>query len=290
MVGDARDSVVEARDSGFRIRDSQPQPHAKAGGSAPRPALGVSYESPTPNPEPRSVSQTPNPDPVPILIAEHITLADARGVTKIADASFAVHGGEIVGIAAAEGEGQHELLLALAGRWPVVRGTLTLPAVVGFVPEDRQRDALVLDFSLYENVALRGAGSRRGRMVWRDIRAETKGLLVAFDILAPSVRTAAGTLSGGNQQKLVFAREMAAAPRVLVAENPTRGLDVQATAAVHGRLRAARDRGTAVVLYASDLDEVLALADRVLVVAGRTVREVPVDRSAVGQAMVGVGA
>jgi general nucleoside transport system ATP-binding protein len=213
-------------------------------------------------------------------------------VTVIADGSFSVASGEIVGIAALEGQGQHELLRAIAGRHPLAAGRIDAPASVGFIPEDRQRDGLILDFPLYENVALRGAGERRGRIAWLAVRDRTRRLLATYDVRAPSETVLAETLSGGNQQKLVLARELAVsadtAATALVAENPTRGLDIQATAAVHDRLRAARDAGMAIVLYASDLDEVLALADRVLVVAQHQVREVRGDRAVVGRAMLGL--
>jgi general nucleoside transport system ATP-binding protein len=159
---------------------------------------------------------------------------------------------------------------------------------VGFVPEDRQRDALVLEFPLYENVALRGAGARRGRVAWRRIREETRQLLAAFDVRATDDTVQVATLSGGNQQKLVLGRELTAGPAALVVENPSRGLDIQATAAIHERLVDARNRGCAVMFYASDVDEVLSLADRVLVVAQGTVREVARDRDAAGRAMLGL--
>lgn len=113
----------------------------------------------------------------------------------------------------------------------------------------------------------------------------------SFDVRAAGVDARMRTLSGGNQQKLVLARELdvesLAGPRALVVENPTRGLDVRATTDVHARLRAARDAGTAVVMYSSDIDEVLLLADRVLVVFEGRVREAPVDREVVGRLMLG---
>jgi simple sugar transport system ATP-binding protein len=147
----------------------------------------------------------------------------------------------------------------------------------------------VLEFSLAENVALRGAGARRGRVPWPAIRQHTAALMSDFDIRAPSgVMTTAQTLSGGNQQRLVLARELDGRPMLLVAENPTRGLDVRSTAQIQQRLRAARDAGTAIVLYSSDVDEVLALATRVLVVHAGTVREVPQERDLVGRAMLGL--
>jgi general nucleoside transport system ATP-binding protein len=223
-----------------------------------------------------------------VIAATDVTIKDANGITKLSGVSFVVCAGEIVGIAGVEGQGQHELLRVVAGRMPVASGTLAAPAEVGFVPEDRQRDALVLDFPLYENVALRGAGSRRGRISWGRMREGTRQLITAFDVRAAGDDVPASTLSGGNQQKLVLGRELTAGPPALVVENPSRGLDIQATAAIHARLIDARNGGCAVMIYASDVDEVLALADRVLVVAQGTVREVAKDRDAAGRAMLGL--
>ncbi len=215
---------------------------------------------------------------------------DGRGVERVRDASMAVQAGEIVGIAAVEGSGQHELLRLLAGRYDAATGRVQRPARVGFVPEDRHRDALLLDAPLYENTALRGAGERRGRMPWRTLRDATAGLLTRFDVRAPGPEAVARTLSGGNQQKFVLGRELAEQPKALVVENPSRGLDFKATAAVQQALRDARDGGTAVVVYSSDLDEVLMLADRVYVMHTGTLHEVRGDREAVGRAMLGGGA
>jgi general nucleoside transport system ATP-binding protein len=231
----------------------------------------------------------PTAPPAVVISAKDVTIRDLRGVMKLSGVSFEICAGEIVGVAGVEGQGQHELLRAVAGRMAVASGSLVAPPEVGFVPEDRQRDALVLEFPLYENVALRGAGSRRGRMKWRRVRDETRQLLAAFDVRADGEDVPASTLSGGNQQKLVLGRELAAKPSALVVENPSRGLDIQATAAVHDRLLDARDSGCAVLFYASDVDEVLALADRILVVAQGTVREVARDREIAGRAMLGLG-
>src|SRR5690606_25252543 len=183
--------------------------------------------------------------------------------------------------------GQRQHLRALAGLTPPSSGTLRLPERIGFVPEDRHRDALVLDFMLHENVALADAGSARGVTPWRALRERTARLLSSHDIRAGDVRLPARALSGGNQQKLVLARELDGDAPALVLENPTRGLDVRAAAAVHADLRAAREAGVAVVFHASDLDEVLALADRVLVMYSSRVLEVTPERERVGRAMVG---
>ena len=218
--------------------------------------------------------------------AERLTLTSTHGGAALREASFEIRSGEIVGIAAVEGSGQRELLRALAGRRAVQTGTLERPDPVGFVPEDRH-DALVLDFSVAENVALRGAGARRGRIQWRSLRARVASLIDAFDIRG-NPETPARYLSGGNQQKLVLARELDGKPNLLIVENPSRGLDVRATAAVHGYIRTAAQHGAAVVIYASDLDEVLSLATRVFVLHGGRLRETPLNREAIGRAMLGV--
>jgi simple sugar transport system ATP-binding protein len=156
---------------------------------------------------------------------------------------------------------------------------------------------VLLDRTLTENVALRGAGARTGVMEWAAFREETASLLAAYDVRAAGTESRLRALSGGNQQKLVLARELGAptaaessgrVAEAVVVENPTRGLDVRATADIHARLRAARDRGAAVILYSSDLDEVLALAGRTLVVHAGRVREMTLDREAIGRAMLGL--
>ncbi|MDB4916059.1 MAG: transporter related protein [Gemmatimonadetes bacterium] len=228
-----------------------------------------------------------------VIEATDLALTDPDGRTRIRDASFAIRGGELVGIAAVEGAGQRELLRALADRYPVSAGRLKRPTLVGFIPEDRHRDAVLLDRALVDTVALRGAGVRAGMMPWNALRTRTEELLGAFDIRASGARANMRELSGGNQQKLVLARELSATselkePEALVVENPTRGLDVRATADVHARLHDACARGAAVVFYSSDLDEVLSLATRVLVLYAGTVREIAVDREAVGRAMLGL--
>ena len=222
-----------------------------------------------------------------VIDARELVVTDDRGVARVKGATLRVHAGEIVGVAGVEGAGQRELLRALAGRRAPVAGSLRVPERIGFVPEDRQRDALVLDFTLAENVALAGSGSARGRMHWPSIERRTGELLARYDIVAAGARAPASSLSGGNQQKLVLARELDGAPLALVAENPTRGLDIAATAALQRHLIDARDAGMAVVVYSSDLDEVLALADRLYVMFEGRAREVALDRAEAGRAMLG---
>jgi general nucleoside transport system ATP-binding protein len=222
-----------------------------------------------------------------VISAQDVSVADARGTTRVREASFDVRGGEIVGVAAVEGSGHRELLRAVARRSRIVSGTLHVPTVIGFVPDDRHRDGLVLEMSLTENHALNGAGTRRGTIDWDDDARTTREILDRFDVRAPSEHAHASALSGGNQQKFILGRELHGRPPAIVIENPTRGLDIRATAYVRQQVLEARSHGVAIMLYSTDLDEVLALADRMLVVFGSRVREVPVDGQLVGRAMLG---
>ncbi|MHB0950144.1 MAG: ABC transporter ATP-binding protein [Gemmatimonadaceae bacterium] len=222
-----------------------------------------------------------------VVAALHAVTAHAAAERQaLRDATVAVRRGELLGVAAIEGSGQHALLRLLAGRLQPVSGRAELPVATAFIPEDRLREAIAPELTLTENVALRGAGARRGIERWAGWRARTAALLAAHDVRASGPEAPAHALSGGNQQKLVLARELSGEPALVVAENPTRGLDVRATAAVHGQLRDAARRGAAVVLYASDLDEVLALATRVVVVHDGRVIPVPLERAHVGRAML----
>ena len=222
-----------------------------------------------------------------VIAARDVEIADDKGIARVRGATFSIHSGEIVGVAAVEGSGHRELLRAIARRLPIRAGRLELPSVVGFVPDDRHRDALVLAMSLSENFALNGAGTRDGLIRWGDVARTTRKIIEEFDVRASDESIAAGTLSGGNQQKFVLGRELHGPPPALVAENPTRGLDIRASAFVRDRLVRAAARGVAVVLHSADLDEVVSIADRMLVVYGGTVREVPVDVDVVGRAMLG---
>jgi ABC-type uncharacterized transport system ATPase subunit len=221
--------------------------------------------------------------------ARGVSIPRERGLAAIHDATFDIHRGEIVGVAGVEGSGHHELLLALAGRLPVSRGELLLPDDIGFVPEDRHRDAVVLDFTLTENVAINGAGARSGRMHWPARVELTRSQLTAFDVRSRGPADRMAALSGGNQQKVVLAREVSGKPTLLVLENPTRGLDIRAAAFVREQIQTIRAGGAAVVFYSSDLDEIIDIADRVLVVHAGRVRSVETDRALVGAAMLGAG-
>ena len=230
------------------------------------------------------------PSSEPVVVAEGIRIRDARGAERIRGASFRIGRREIVGMAAIEGAGHRELLAALAGIRSIDAGQLQMPAQRAFIPADRLREALIPEFSLTENVALRLIGDRTGLMPWRDLASKTAGLLETFSIRAPSTDVPARALSGGNQQRLVVARELDDQPDLVVADNPTRGLDIRATNFVHDQFRQAAARGAAVVFHSSDLDEILAVATRVLVVFHGEVRELPLSRDEIGRAMLGTGA
>ena len=234
-------------------------------------------------------------EPSPIDKGERVVklvdaaIAGARGIT-LRNASLELHRGEIVGIAGIEGSGHRELLRTLSGHALPVRGSVELPQRIALIPADRARDGIVAEFSLTENVALHGLSRARGLMRWTRIAERTRALIGEFGIAAPSPDVAIRSLSGGNQQRLVVARELEHEVDLLVADNPTRGLDLRASAFVHEQLRKSAARGAAVVVHSSDLDELLSLASRVLVVFGGAVTEVERDQLAVSRAMVGTAA
>jgi simple sugar transport system ATP-binding protein len=240
----------------------------------------------------REPSEGPAASPVLVRLEELEVPRDTGYGIAVRRATLSIRAGEIVGIAAVEGNGQRELLRAVAGRVPPLRGRREVAGPVAFVPEDRTTEGLIPELTLTENVVLGSRPDdpwiRRGRIDWRVARARTATLLREFGVVASGPDARAAGLSGGNQQKLVMARELAREPRVVVAENPTRGLDIRATDEIHARLRAAAAGGAAVLVYSSDLDEVLDLAGRVLVAWRGTLREVPhpATRAAVGELMV----
>ena len=179
--------------------------------------------------------------------------------------SLELRTGEILGVAALNSEAA-SFLRILAGRSRPVSGSIKLPSRVAFVPENRQEEALIPEFDLAENFALRDVARREGLIHWKEVDTHVAGILRDFDVKAAGPRVDAMTLSGGNQQRFVLGRELHDEPPLLVLENPTQGLDVQAAAAVHARVRAAAGRGTAVVFYSSDLDELAQIGNRILVV------------------------
>ena len=216
---------------------------------------------------------------------EQVTIPLRRGVNT-ARITLQIRAREIVGISALDGAAI-PLLRVLAGRFKPPSGTTKLPDEIGFVPENRREEALIEDFSLAENIALTGAGRRQGLMPWSSIENETRDVVSLFDVRTPDTAASPAKLSGGNQQRFVLGRELRNRPLLLVLENPTQGLDVNASVFVHERIREARNDGAAVIFYSSDLDELAQLSDRVLVISGSGLIEVPADRDAIGRALLG---
>ncbi len=245
-----------------------------------------------------------------LLAIDDLRVLDDRELEAVRGVSLELRAGEIVGIAGVDGNGQTELVDAITGlRRPeagairvrgrdVTRETArgVLDHGVGHIPEDRQRRGLVLEFTLAENLALedyrKPPDSRWGWLFPRNLVARARRLLKEFDVRGGGPQTRASALSGGNQQKVVIAREVARDPDVLVAAQPTRGLDVGAIEYVHRRLVEARDQGKGVLLVSLELDEILGLSDRILVVyEGRIVGEYDPSASEeeLGIAMTGGG-
>jgi simple sugar transport system ATP-binding protein len=204
-----------------------------------------------------------------------------------------VRSGEIVGIAGVQGNGQTELVEAITGLMLPIAGkvmigdhdiTLASPRrlhqlEVAHVPEDRQRDGLVLSFDLVENLVLDSYYDRpysRGVVMdWEEARRHADELIGQYDIRTPSATVTAGSLSGGNQQKLIVAREFSRDVKLVIASQPTRGIDVGSIEYIHQRIVEERDEGAAILIVSSELDEVLALSDRILVIyRGKLVAEV----------------
>lgn len=241
-----------------------------------------------PDPPETAPSETAPGQTGSVVVAIHaVTVTDGRGASRLRSVSLELRRGELLGVAAVEGSGHRELLDVTAGLVRPAQGTVELPSRIAIIPADRARNALIADFTLVENVALRGAGARAGRMSWRTMEAQTAALVGRFSIVAASLRVHVRTLSGGNQQRLVIARELSDDVDVVIADDPSRGLDLRATAFVHDQLRAVAARGAGVLVHSSDLDELLDLATRIVVVFDGTVREVARDRDAVGRAMLG---
>ncbi len=244
----------------------------------------------------------------PLLTVEDLRVHDERGLEAVRGISLQVRAGEIVGVAGVDGNGQTELVEAITGLRHIDAGRIVaagkdvtsegargcLEAGVGHIPEDRQRRGLVLDFTLAENIALKDyceePDSKWGWLFPKRLVARAARLLKEFDVRGGGPLTPAASLSGGNQQKVIVAREVSRDPRILVAAQPTRGLDVGAIEFVHRRLVAERDEGRAILLVSFELDEILSLSDRILVVyEGRVVGEYPpsVSEEDLGLAMLG---
>ncbi len=261
------------------------------------------------------VDKEPATPGAPVLEVRGLRVVDPLGHVTLDGVDLTVHAGEIVAVAGVQGNGQTELTEAVLGLREAAAGTVSLAgrdlagstvadrlaAGIGYVPEDRLHDGLVADFTIEENLVLDLVGAApfsRGESLQRAaITGNAATRIAEYDVRTPSAQATAATLSGGNQQKVVLARELSRPLRLLVVSNPTRGLDVGSMEFVHRRLVAERDEATAVLLVSSELDEVLALADRIVVLSGgRVTGELPAGSSAesvgllIGDSRGGVGA
>ncbi|WP_062525382.1 ABC transporter ATP-binding protein [Demequina rhizosphaerae] len=243
-----------------------------------------------------------------MLEVDGLTVVDAAGIVQLDDVSFEVKAGEILAIAGVQGNGQTELTEALLGVVPTDAGNATLDGEVitgrtikevlhsgiGFVPEDRTEDGIVASMTIANNLILdvhdKAPYAKGGALQPKVIADEARKHVEQFDVRATGIDQTTGSLSGGNQQKVVLARELSRPLKLLIASNPTRGLDVGSIEFVHKRIVAERDSGAAVIIVSAELDEVVALADRIAVMYhGRIVGIVPpdTDRDTLGLMMAG---
>ncbi|MGQ0838335.1 ABC transporter ATP-binding protein [Actinokineospora sp.] len=247
----------------------------------------------------------------PVLEVRGLTVAGAEGRRVLDDLSFTIHAGEVLGVAGVEGNGQAELVEALMGIRSPSAGSVHLQgnditkmstrhrreAGMGYIPEDRHRQGVLLEATLWENRIL-GHQSRkpnaRGPLIdRRGARADTQRIVDEYDVRTPSIDVFAAALSGGNQQKLIVGREMSGKPVVLIASHPTRGVDVGAQAAIWDHIRRARAEHLAVLLISADLDELIGMSDTLAVILrGRLVADYDpssVTPEQLGCAMTGAG-
>ena len=258
----------------------------------------------------RLESSSPQSTGTPRLRVQHLRVKNDRGLDAVIDLSFELREGEILGVAGVEGNGQTELLEAIAGLRALTGGEIVLgttrldglsvrarsDAGLSHVPEDRHRRGLILDYSVADNLILgRQHHFSKGASIDRDlVTRNSLEQIRRFDIRPPNPTLPAGTLSGGNQQKIIIAREMGREFTVLLAAQPTRGVDVGAIEFIHARLRQARDAGKAILLVSADLPEVLALSDRIAVMYGgrfvTTMRASEASAERLGPYMTGAAA
>jgi simple sugar transport system ATP-binding protein len=246
-----------------------------------------------------------------VLRVADLVVLDDRNVKAVDGVGFEVRAAEIVGIAGVQGNGQTELIEGIMGLRPIVSGTVELGDLdvtdfnprrlhenaVSHIPEDRQESGLVLEFSVAENMILDSYYERpfsRGvRMDWDATNESASRLVKQYDVRTPGIHVPVSTLSGGNQQKVIVAREFDRDVRLVIASQPTRGIDVGSIEYIHNQIVAKRDAGAAVLVVSSELDEVLALSDRILVMFhGRIAGEFSPDADVtdIGLAMLGSGA
>ena len=269
--------------------------------------LMVGSELPNPSTEESTVTDTP------LLTIEDTSLVDpAGGRALLSDINLTIHSGEVVGIAGVEGNGQAELVEVIMGMREPSSGRILLGDVdtsawevreireagIGYIPADRHRHGLLLEAPLWENVILGHQTERdyvtgpRGSLINASFaKQETQEVVEQYDVRTPSINVTSGSLSGGNQQKLIVGREMRRNPKVLVAAHPTRGVDVGAQAAIWDHIKKARANGLGVLLISADLEELVGLSDKIhVILRGRIAGEFDPDhvtKEELGAAMTG---
>ncbi|MCA9906560.1 MAG: ATP-binding cassette domain-containing protein, partial [Anaerolineae bacterium] len=234
--------------------------------------------------QPSALPDTPPQQTEERLVVRALDVTDERGLPALKQISFTLFAGEILGLAGVEGNGQHELVEALIGKRTVKAGDILLSGQavthmsvrerrtrgMAIIPEDRNREGLSKTMLIWENLVAdtyhQPSASRQGFLRIGSIRRTAQQLIRQYDIRTPSENVEVGTLSGGNAQKIIIARELERQPAVLIAAQPTRGLDIGATRFVHEQMIALRAAGVAVLLISADLDELLALSDRIAVI------------------------
>jgi len=256
-----------------------------------------------------SVDKTPAKPKEKVLELVGLSAKNDIGLPAVRGVDLIVRAGEIVGIAGVEGNGQRELVEALTG---LRKSTATSMVInnynaigasphkihgfkVGHIPEDREKDGLVGPYSIADNMVLNRFDepqfSKRGIRNMDAVNSQTTRLVAEFDVRTPSIKTSVESLSGGNKQKVVIARELSAEPTFLIASQPTRGVDVGSIEFIHSQIVAARDKGAGVLLVSAELDEILSLSDRILVMYdGQIVAELDsenADRVEIGRLMAG---
>lgn len=256
------------------------------------------------------VNKTPAKPGTPALSVNGLRVFDDRKLEAVRDLSFEVHAGEILGIAGVEGNGQRELVEAICGMRNRTGGTVALQGKalpnldpreahrsgMAHIPEDREKHGLVSSYSISENLVLNTYDKAPFAKGWiRDLAAVAANgakLVKEFDIRTPSASLTAGSLSGGNKQKAVVARELSQNKLVVIAAQPTRGVDVGSIEFIHNQLISARDKGAAILLVSAELDEVLSLSDRIAVMYGgkivATFDSASADRNQIGRLMAGL--
>lgn len=245
-------------------------------------------------------------NPEPILVMKDVCAVDDRGVPALKNFNLVVHAGEIVGIAGVDGNGQRELAECISGMRKMTSGSITIkgkpvtgviadPSFLGFIPEDRQKTGLVMDFTIADNMIVKDyynePFAHKYVLRYKKIKRHARDMIKKYHIKTPNEDVHVRNLSGGNQQKVVIARELDPEPVLDIAAQPTRGLDLGAVSNVHDILLKERNRGAAVLFISAELQEVMALSDRIVVLySGESMGDLngeTADQQVIGQMMLG---